>query len=184
MMLLVSTSGQQDLRLVVQPGSWSIFGILDNGRSSRPSSGVRVSPWNWKTFQVNGDCYHHIGAHPDTLETSFPGSSSYSIPNNGAFTFIWCPMREKLIVEDDDGRHMPGEMPMMAGLTERQRTAFCLIYVLPNDFIFVQPDLAAVARFFPTGPEEIYLHTDIMLPPQRDHLCKTRTHGLRNHAGC
>ena len=62
---------------------------------------------------------------------------------------------------------------MMPGLTERQRTAFCLIYVLPNYFIFVNPDMAAIARVFPTGPEEIYLHTDIMLPPHLTDLPET-----------
>ena len=131
------------------------------------------SPWNWKTFQDNGDCYHHIGAHPDSLEPNFPGAASYSIPNNGAFTLIWSPMREKLLVTDDGGRRMPGEGPLPPDLTERQRTAFCLFYVLPNYFIFVQPDLAAVARVFPTGPEEIDLHTDILLPPHLQDLPET-----------
>jgi phenylpropionate dioxygenase-like ring-hydroxylating dioxygenase large terminal subunit len=123
------------------------------------------SPWNWKTFQDNGDCYHHIGAHPETLELEYPGHLSYSVPNNGAFTFIWSPMRDKLLTEDEAGKRTPGDEPLMSGLTERQRTAFCLIYVLPNYFIFVQPELAAVARVFPTGPETIHLHTDILLPP-------------------
>ncbi|MBV1906861.1 MAG: aromatic ring-hydroxylating dioxygenase subunit alpha, partial [Pseudomonadales bacterium] len=131
------------------------------------------SPWNWKTFQDNGDCYHHIGTHPETLEREFPGSLSYSLPNNGAYTMVWSPTREKFIVEDEAGKRMSSELPLMPGLTERQRTAFCLIYVLPNYFIFVRPDMAAIARVFPTGPEEIHLHTDIMLPPHLLNLPET-----------
>jgi phenylpropionate dioxygenase-like ring-hydroxylating dioxygenase large terminal subunit len=154
---------------------WRVVNSIDWGES----------PWNWKTFQDNGDCYHHIGAHPETLEASFPGAASYSIPNNGAFTFIWSPMREKLLISDEDGRRMPGTEPLQPGLTERQRTAFCLIYVLPNYFIFVQPEFAAVARVFPTGPEEIYLYTDILLPPHlldrpdTPELAELITAGLR-----
>ena len=30
------------------------------------------SAWDWKVFIDNGECYHHIGAHADTLQPVMP----------------------------------------------------------------------------------------------------------------
>ena len=123
-------------------------------------------PWDWKVFQDNGDCYHHVGIHRETFERDYPGLGSWDSPNNGHYTLIWCRAGENYIVAGEDGqRIVKTTFEPLSGLTEDQRLNLCLFYVLPNFWIFPSPDQGLYVRMFPLGPGRLHMILDYMVPP-------------------
>ncbi len=50
------------------------------------------SPWNWKIMVENFmESYHHMGAHPETLNSLFPYSGTYAEETNGHYTLLENP---------------------------------------------------------------------------------------------
>ena len=127
-------------------------------------------PWDWKVMQDNGECYHHIGAHPQTFETNFPARSTIT-RCDGSTIMQWCEARESRRTRHDDGLdYVPMYFEPVPGLTERQRTNFMLIYILPNFFIYLQPDYGMKIRMFPTGSGRIRMYVDFFVPPSAKKL--------------
>ena len=125
-----------------------------------------ICPWDWKVFQDNGECYHHLGAHRQTFELDFPAMNAWDSPNNGHYTLIWCGPREETLVTGDDGRPIMKTMfKPVSGLTDIQRTNLCLYYVLPNYFVYPSPDLCLAVRSFPLAAGRVHMLVDYILPP-------------------
>ncbi|MGD9764464.1 MAG: aromatic ring-hydroxylating dioxygenase subunit alpha [Candidatus Binatia bacterium] len=123
-------------------------------------------PWDWKVFQDNGDCYHHIGIHRGTFERDYPGLGAWDSPNNGHYTLIWCRAGENNIVTGPDGLPVIRTLfKPLTGLTENQRLNLCLFYVLPNFWVFPSPDLGLYMRVFPLGPGRLHMTLEYMVPP-------------------
>ncbi len=129
-------------------------------------------PWDWKVMQDNGECYHHLGLHGDTFEVNYPGRRSETFDNGGGFTVVWNPAHEHRRVAGPDGlRYVPGMLfTPKTGLDERQRTSFILVYVLPNFFIYLQPDLVMNMRVFPVAAGRIRLFADMIVLPESREL--------------
>jgi phenylpropionate dioxygenase-like ring-hydroxylating dioxygenase large terminal subunit len=125
-------------------------------------------PWDWKVMQDNGECYHHLGLHTETFEVDYPGRWSETFENNGDFTLLWNPSRpERQTIGPDGQRYVPGLAFLpQPGLDERQRTCFQLLYVLPNFFIYLQPDLVMNMRVFPVAAGRIRLIADMIVRPE------------------
>jgi phenylpropionate dioxygenase-like ring-hydroxylating dioxygenase large terminal subunit len=125
-------------------------------------------PWDWKVMQDNGECYHHLGLHTETFEANYPGRWSRTFENGGDFTLLWNPARPERQVTGADGRaYVPGMLFVpQAGLDEVQRTSFQLLYVLPNFFIYLQPDLVMNMRVFPLAAGRIRLLADFIVLPE------------------
>ncbi|MEM7120646.1 MAG: aromatic ring-hydroxylating dioxygenase subunit alpha [Pseudomonadota bacterium] len=122
-------------------------------------------PWDWKVMQDNGECYHHIGAHPETFEANFPARTTVT-QCDGPTIIQWCAARESKRTRHDDGLdYVPMYFEPVPGLTERQRHNFMLIYVLPNFFIYLQPDYGMKVRMFPTAAGRIRMYVDFLVPP-------------------
>jgi hypothetical protein len=86
-----------------------------------------IVPWDWKVFQDNGDCYHHIGIHRDTFQKDYPGLTAWDSPNNGHYTLIWCRAGENNIVIGDDGKPIiKTTFKPLAGLTDVVATPVAL----------------------------------------------------------
>ena len=123
-------------------------------------------PWDWKVFQDNGDCYHHVGIHRETFERDYPGVGAWDSPNNGHYTLIWCRAGENNVVAGEDGKPIIRTIfKPLPGLTEDQRLNLCLFYVLPNFWVFPSPDLGLYMRVFPLGPGRLRMFLDYMVPP-------------------
>jgi phenylpropionate dioxygenase-like ring-hydroxylating dioxygenase large terminal subunit len=125
-----------------------------------------VMPWDWKVMQDNGDCYHHIGLHRNTLYDLWPNSLIWNKPNNGHYTLTGCGTAPDVLeVDEEGGLSMPGSMPRARGLTPFQKENLLLIYIHPNYFIGPTPDATLVARVFPVGPGRVRFITDVLAPP-------------------
>jgi len=141
-------------------GSWEVVETVDCGEY----------PWDWKVMQDNGECYHHIGAHPQTFEATFPARSTVT-QCQGPTIIQWCQARESRRTRGDDGLdYVPMYFEPVPGLTERQRTCFMLVYVLPNFFIYLQPDYGMNVRMFPIGPGRIRMYVDFFVPSSAKDL--------------
>lgn len=124
-------------------------------------------PWDWKVMQDNGECYHHLGLHTETFEADYPGRWSRAFENGGDFTLLWNPSRpERQTIGPDGLSYVPGlSFVPQPGLDELQRTSFQLLYVLPNFFIYLQPDLVMNMRVFPVAAGRIRLIADFIVLP-------------------
>jgi phenylpropionate dioxygenase-like ring-hydroxylating dioxygenase large terminal subunit len=124
------------------------------------------SAWDWKVFIDNGECYHHIGIHHDTLEPFMPARKAVDLPDNGEYTLLYAMMDESILVPSSDGGlDGAADDPPAPGLTERQRTGLGLAYPFPNYVIAVMPQSAIWFEVHPLGPGRIDLTTHLMLPP-------------------
>lgn len=123
-------------------------------------------PWDWKVMQDNGDCYHHIGLHRQTLLEMWPLRLIWDKPNNGRYALTGCgTAADQLGVDAEGNPVMMGTFDPAPGLTQFQRENLFLIYIYPNYFIAPTPTEAFVARVFPVGPGRVRFITDLLAPP-------------------
>lgn len=126
--------------------------------------------WDWKVMQDNGECYHHLGAHRNTFEPNFP-AQGVETECGDAYTFQRCPARDSALEKGDDGEfYVPSYFTPVSGLDASLRTCFLLLNVLPNFFIYVQPDYAMNMRMLPIASGRIKLYADIIVPPHAFQL--------------
>lgn len=53
------------------------------------------SPWNWKIMVENFmESYHHLGAHPETLNAAYPAAGTHVVDLPGAFSLLENPPRD------------------------------------------------------------------------------------------
>ena len=122
-------------------------------------------PWDWKVMQDNGECYHHLGAHLESFEVNYPAREVRTHCAD-AWSMQISPVRKgRRRVADDGLEYAPGYFAPLPGLKEWQRTSFVLAYVLPNFFIYLQPDMGMKLRVFPLAAGRLRLVADILLPP-------------------
>jgi nitrite reductase/ring-hydroxylating ferredoxin subunit len=136
------------------------------------------SAWDWKVFIDNGECYHHIGIHHDTLEPFMPARKAVDLPDNGEYTLLYAMMDESILVPSSDGGlDGAADDPPAPGLTERQRTGLGLAYPFPNLRDRRDATVGDLVRGAPVGPREDRSHhpPDAPAPPRR------RTRGSRTH---
>ena len=138
------------------------------------------SAWDWKVFIDNGECYHHIGIHDDTLEPLMPARLAVDAPDNGAYTLLYAGVAPDLLTDDGTGgRDYPSEDPPVEGLDHQQRTSLGLAYPFPNYVIALMPQSAIWFEVHPLGAGRLDLTTHILLPP---HLVDAPGHDQRLEA--
>lgn len=125
-----------------------------------------TSEWDWKVFIDNGECYHHIGAHHDTLQPVFPAARVLDLPDNGDYTLLYAPAADEILVEGvDGGRDIDADDAPVDGLTDVQRTGLGLAYPFPNYVIALMPQYAIWFEVHPLGPGSIDFTYHLLLPP-------------------
>ena len=124
------------------------------------------SAWDWKVFLDNGECYHHIGIHHDTLEALVPARLAHDTNDNGNYTLTYAQVTPELLLDDGSGGlDYPSEDPGVPGLTDLQRTSLTLAHPFPNYVIALTPQSATWFEVHPLGPGRLDLTTHILLPP-------------------
>ena len=124
------------------------------------------SDWDWKVFLDNGECYHHIGIHHDTLEPLLPARRAVDTDDNGNYTLTYAQVAPDLLVDDGSGGlDYPSDEPGVPGLTDLQRTSLTLAHPFPNYVLALTPQSAVWFEVHPLGPGRLNLTTHILLPP-------------------
>lgn len=122
--------------------------------------------YDWKVFQDNGDGYHNMGLHKNTIEELWPTHLTWTAENNGHFSLVYEPVSKDHMVAGGNGEPiMETFFPAKKGLTSTQRSSLVLFYVFPNYFIGLNADSCIVTRIFPLGPGRIRFYWDILLLP-------------------
>ncbi|MBT5435250.1 MAG: hypothetical protein HOK83_16505, partial [Rhodospirillaceae bacterium] len=128
-------------------------------------------PWDWKVMQDNGECYHHAGLHPRTFQDVFPGEEAGAVTGND-WTMLWTPARDSLLETTASGETLMPDcyFEPLEGLDDFQRTNFMLVYVLPNFFIYLQPDCGLLIRVEPIAAGRCNMSGDLIVPRQAQAL--------------
>jgi phenylpropionate dioxygenase-like ring-hydroxylating dioxygenase large terminal subunit len=135
------------------------------------------SAWDWKVFIDNGECYHHLGAHAESLEPFLPARRVIDLPDNGDSTLIYARAEPSVLVSGaDGGLDFPSADPPVPGLDELQRTALGLAYPFPNYALALMPQSAFWYEVRPLGAGRLHLVSHVLLPP---HLVDAPGHAER-----
>lgn len=128
-------------------------------------------PWDWKIMMDNGDVFHHIALHRNTVEPRSPGRLQIVEETVNGVGLQYGPAAKDILFEaSDGGMVMPAYLPRVEGyepwlkLTDLQRTSAVYLYVFPNYVISMNPDRAAFMEVMPLGPGRIHIRYTIMIP--------------------
>lgn len=133
-------------------------------------------PWDWKVFMDNGEIYHHMMLHRETVEPRSPAHLSVAGHNNGEFFLLYGPAAASVLSPADDGKPMMPSYLRPIGdwspsrLTERQRTSAIFFYPYPNHAIVLLVNIGIFFRVVPLGPGRCAIKADYIVPGEfRDH---------------
>lgn len=127
-------------------------------------------PWDWKVFMDNGEIYHHMSLHKETVEPRSPARLSAAGRNNGEFFLLYGPAAPDILRPDVDGEMtMPSYLQPLANwspahLTQRQRTSAVFFYPYPNHAIVLLVNIGIYFRVIPLGPGRCSIEADYMVP--------------------
>ena len=128
------------------------------------------SPWDWKVFMDNGEIYHHLGLHRETVEPRSPASLTENGDDNGEFSLIYGPAAPDILVEADDGKPvMPAYLSQdgnwtPSSLTDQQRTSAAYFYPFPNYVIALWVNFGIFFRVMPLAAGRCHIYADYMVP--------------------
>ena len=115
--------------------------------------------FNWKiVVETFMECYHHIAAHPETFERSFPARMSYVEDGRAAWTLGHSPARPE--VPDET---IAAGFPDLAALTPDERHEFRLYLVYPYHLLSLLPDRVFWFCLQPEGPARTRLQSHVLL---------------------
>jgi phenylpropionate dioxygenase-like ring-hydroxylating dioxygenase large terminal subunit len=113
------------------------------------------SPANWKLVMDNGrECYHHQGAHKETLEPLWPANMVDADTTDSKY---WYYQRmfvspEMAVGQEEGHLQHPLVLPAFEGLSAFDRSQYLLIGVYPSMFFACGPDMLITGKWLPTGP--------------------------------
>ncbi len=117
---------------------------------------------NWK---INAEsfleAYHHLGAHIDTFQPTFPAANSHPIESSGLYSILgFGPAQASAATNIDGG----DALPFIEGLTEDERMEPLVVFVWPSLLLGVGPDQVAYYRLMPTSAESHDLWLNDLMP--------------------
>ena len=127
-------------------------------------------PWDWKVFMDNGEIYHHMALHKDTVEPRSPARFSTSGDNNGEFFMLYGPAAASVLTDAADGLPMMPSYLRSLGdwspshLTDRQRTSAIFFYAYPNHAIVLLVNIGIYFRVIPLAAGRCTIRADYFVP--------------------
>lgn len=119
--------------------------------------------FNWKIMvETFMECYHHIAAHPETFEASFPARMSFIEDGREGWTLGYSPARDS--VPDDE--ILIGTPMLSDDLTPLEARAFQLYLIYPSHLISIWPDRVYWFRSQPAGPGRTLLQAYVLVRPE------------------
>ncbi len=114
---------------------------------------------NWKIIvETFMECYHHIAAHVETFETTFPARLSYTEDGRAAWTVGHSPARPDL-----PDTAVSAGFPDLAELTDAERHEFRLYLIYPYHLLTLLPDRGYWFCLQPEGPARTKLQTHVLM---------------------
>ena len=119
-------------------------------------------PVNWKlVVETFMECYHHIGAHPETFDATYPGRDSYVEEGRPAWTVMHAPARRDVAAE-----RLTAGFPLLGALTAQQRHEFRVYHVYPYQLLAVMPDRVFWFCLQPGGATRTRFQAHLLLDPR------------------
>ena len=141
-------------------GSWVTVRAFDLG----------ICPWDWKVFMDNGEIYHHMALHRETVEPRSPSRLSTAGPNNGEYFLLYGPAAAGILETMRDGSlAMPSYLRQVgewspSKLTQRQRTSAIFFYPYPNHAIVLLVNIGIFFRVTPLAAGQCHVRADYIVP--------------------
>ena len=127
-------------------------------------------PWDWKVFMDNGEIYHHMMLHRETVEPRSPARLSVAGQNNGEFFLLYGPAAASVLTRAQDGEPMmPSYLRALGNwspsrLTQQQRTSAVFFYPYPNHAIVLLVNIGIFFRVVPLAPGRCTVKADYIVP--------------------
>jgi phenylpropionate dioxygenase-like ring-hydroxylating dioxygenase large terminal subunit len=134
---------------------------------------VRTIDWgettvNWKVLVENFlECYHHVGAHRNTLEPIWPMALVEPDAQDGGDHWYAARMKagpEAAIGEEEGQLIQPVFLPPDPALSIAQRAESLLLARFPTFLLAAAPDVTYWYQAVPTGPDTHQLFIHLLVP--------------------
>jgi phenylpropionate dioxygenase-like ring-hydroxylating dioxygenase large terminal subunit len=115
---------------------------------TKPEEPWRRNHFNWK-IQVETfmECYHHIGAHPETFEIDQPARLSSCETGGKGWTICHSPYRDSV---DDAGCTFG--LPLIPGLAADERRICDYVLIYPCTLFSIRADTVGIMLLIPVSP--------------------------------
>jgi phenylpropionate dioxygenase-like ring-hydroxylating dioxygenase large terminal subunit len=120
--------------------------------------------FNWKiAAETFAECYHHIGAHRETLEPRYPATLSWC---EGARGQGWTECHQDL------RPNMPAEggnvigLPLLPGIADMNKTGFDMYILFPATLVSINRERLNVTALTPLGPNKTRWSRHVMVSPE------------------
>jgi phenylpropionate dioxygenase-like ring-hydroxylating dioxygenase large terminal subunit len=120
-----------------------------------------VCDFNWKiAVETFMECYHHIGAHRDTVEPMHPGRLTYIDDSRSGWTICWEPLRPDAKTEEA----YSNGLPPFRNLTDAELRLDSLALVYPMTLYGITPNRISVTGLIPVGPQKTLWRRNVLVP--------------------
>lgn len=120
-----------------------------------------VCDFNWKiAVETFMECYHHIGAHRDTVEPMHPGRLTYIDDTRPGWTIAWEPLRPDAKTEEA----YSNGLPPFRNLTDAELRLDSLALVYPMTLYGITPNRISVTGLIPVGPQKTLWRRNVLVP--------------------
>ena len=128
------------------------------------------APWDWKVFMDNGEIYHHLMLHRESVEPRSPANLGFTGARDDDYFILYGPAAPEILVESPDGKPtMPSYLEQVGDwspsrLTESQRTSAAYFYAYPNYVIALWVNIGIFFQVVPLGAGRSRLLLNYMVP--------------------
>ena len=120
-----------------------------------------VCDFNWKiAVETFMECYHHIGAHRETVEPFHPGRLTYIDDTRPGWTVCWEPLRP----DADTAEALGNGLPAFPGLSDAELRLDSLALIYPMTLYGITPNRISVTGLIPVGPRKTLWRRNVLVP--------------------
>ena len=128
------------------------------------------APWDWKVFMDNGEIYHHLMLHRETVEPRSPANLGYTGAREDDYFILYGPAAPEILIESPDGKQtMPSYLEQVGNwspsrLSDTQRTSAAYFYAYPNYVVALWVNIGIFFQVVPLGSGRSRLRLNYMVP--------------------
>jgi phenylpropionate dioxygenase-like ring-hydroxylating dioxygenase large terminal subunit len=120
-----------------------------------------VCNFNWKiAVETFMECYHHIGAHRETVEPLHPGRMTYIDDSRPGWTICWEPLRPDAKTDEV----LSNGLPPFPNLSDEELRLDSLALIYPMTLYGITPNRISVTGLIPVGPQKTLWRRNVLVP--------------------